>query len=320
MKYVLSPARDYVKISQEAAITALVQRFGLDKDPKERVKLYDTPMDPRHKLVPNDGDTVPTERFDYRSAVGSCLYLAQATRPDVAYSVMCLSRHLNNPGWEHVRAVKHLMRYLWRTRDLGLEYRHDPHFARVHFEAYQAQSLASPEHRSPKFSDAGVELDPILHSNYSDADYGGSFDGRSTSGFCFLLSGAVVRWGSKLQNVTALSTTESEVYAATEAAKELLFLRTLLSEFGHGDLSKPARLFEDNSACIAQGSDLRSRGKAKHYVLRLRFLQERVVGGEMYLAYCPTERMLADTFTKPLDSPRFQQLRDRMLGQARLES
>ena len=143
---------------------------------------------------------------------------------------------------------------------------------------------------------------------------------RSTSGFCFLLCGGAVKWGSKLQNVTALSTTESEVYALTESTKELLYLRTMLAELGYGDLSRPAVMYEDNSACIAQGRDLRSRSKAKHYVLRLRFLQERVARGEIHLWHCPTKLMVADALTKQLELGQFQRLRDHMLGRASLVS
>lgn len=316
MKYELSPDGDRVKITQVAAITAIAKKFGLDNDKRSHVQAYNLPMQLGTKLTLNEGDKVPAEEFDYRSAIGSCLYIAQSTRPEISYAVMSLSRHLNNPGKQHVKAAQHLIRYLWRTRDLGLEYFRTASPVPGYFEGFSAQSTAPPRWRSPRFSDEDVELDPVLTENYTDADYGGSYDGRSTSGFCFFLCGGVVKWGSKLQNVTALSTTESEVYALTESTKELLYLRTMLAELGYGDLSRPAVMYEDNSACIAQGRDLRSRSKAKHYVLRLRFLQERVARGEIHLWHCPTKLMVADALTKQLELGQFQRLRDYMLGRA----
>ena len=319
MKYTYPPDRSTVVISQEAAITALVRKYGLDQERLRARDLFETPMAQGTRLEPNEGDPVPTDEFNYPSLVGACLYLAQATRPDIAYAVMSLARFVNNPGKPHVKAARHLLRYLWRTRDLGLRYCRYPNNHVVRFESFESHSTASPADRSQKWNEGTPEFDPGLQENYSDASYGGSYDGRSVTGFVFLLCGGAVKWGSKLQAVTALSTAESELYAVTEATKEALFLRTLLSELGHSDLSKPARMYEDNSACIAQGMSLKARSKAKHYVLRLRFLQERVARGEIYLVHCPTTRMVADAFTKQLELNQFQRLRDHMLGWRRLD-
>ena len=88
-------------------------------------------------------------RVGYNTAL---MYLAVATRPDIAYSVGVLARFNSNPGMEHWKAAKHLCRYLQGTKDFKLTYAPDP---------------TSKE----------------LFTTYSDADHGGNPDnGKSTSG------------------------------------------------------------------------------------------------------------------------------------------
>jgi len=316
MHFKYPEARDYVSVTQTAAIESLAEKFELNNDKDAHVQMYDMPMQLGLRPEPHEGAAVPAAEFDYRSAVGSALYLAQSTRPDTSYAVMCLSRFLNHPGPHHVKAAKHLIRYLWRTRHLGLTYRRDPNFGGIHFEGFETQSTPRPGNRPGKWKtgETSHDLDPTMQKNFCDADYGGGYDGRSTSGYCFFFGGAVVRWASKLQANTALSTAESEVYAATEAAKDLLFQRVLVAELGLGNLKHPARLYEDNVAAIELGSSLRTRSKAKHYVLRLRFLQERVENREIAFVHCPTNEMVADALTKQLPREQFLLLRSRMLG------
>jgi hypothetical protein len=115
----------------------------------------------------------------YISAVGSLLYLATSTRPDISYAVGVLSHFTSNPGPAHWKTVKHLFHYLKGTADLHLVY--------------------APDASGKLF---------IL---YTDADYGDNPENsRSTSGLypkdwhrCYQLK-------LKLQTIVALSTTEAE--------------------------------------------------------------------------------------------------------------
>ena len=59
----------------------------------------------------------------YASAVGSLIYAILCTRPDICYSVGMVSRYQSNLGPKHWQAVKHILKYLWRTRDYMLVYR-----------------------------------------------------------------------------------------------------------------------------------------------------------------------------------------------------
>ena len=97
-------------ISQRQYILDMLQRYSMDKC--EPVK---TPMNPSTRLSKAQGPQNEEERLSmqsvpYSEAVGSLLYLARGTRPDIAYSVAFLSRFVANPGRAHWQAVKHLFR------------------------------------------------------------------------------------------------------------------------------------------------------------------------------------------------------------------
>ena len=123
-------------------------------------------------------------RVPYSSAVGSLMYAMVCTRPDIAHAVGVVSRFLSNPGKEHWAAVKWILRYLRGTSRLCLCFGDD---------------------------------EPVLEG-YTDADMAGDTDSRkSTSGFLMTFAGGAVSWQSKLQKCVALSTTEAEYIAITEA-------------------------------------------------------------------------------------------------------
>ena len=116
------PAR-MLAISQRQYILDMLVRYNMDKCDVVR-----TPMNPSLRLSKAQGPQTAEEieamrSVPYAEAVGSLLYLARGTRPDIAYSVAFLSRFVANPGRAHWQAVKHLFRYLQGTKDLRLVYR-----------------------------------------------------------------------------------------------------------------------------------------------------------------------------------------------------
>ena len=78
------------------------------------------------------------------------------------------------------------------------------------------------------FGDGKPTLD-----GFTDFDMAGDIDSRkSTSGYLMTFAGGAVAWQSKLQKCVALSTTEAEFIAITEACKEELWLKKFLQELG----------------------------------------------------------------------------------------
>lgn len=133
---------------------------------------------------------------------------------------------------------------------------------------------------------------------YSDADFAGDkATRRSTSGALVLLGGRAVAWASKRQPVVALSTTEAELYAASLAGQEAVWLRAFLGELGHVQRgATPFMLDNQGSIELIKHPVLQSR--AKHIEIKYFWLRDKVESGTFSPTYLQTDRMLADHLTK----------------------
>ena len=124
------------------------------------------------------------------------MYLAVTTRPDIAFATSRLARFLTNPGPEHDKAADRVLSYLTQTRELSLKFGQDD--------------------RLEIFSDA------------SFAD--NTPEPKSSQGFLVRLCGGTIAWRANKQATVTTSTTEAELLALSQAAKESLFISRLLNE------------------------------------------------------------------------------------------
>lgn len=137
---------------------------------------------------------------------------------------------------------------------------------------------------------------------YSDADHGGDLStGRSTSGVLCLYAGGAISWLSQRQPSVAVSTTEAEIVAASEAAKEIIWLNRLIGSLT--ETNKP-KLHVDNEAAVRLAENPEFHRRTKHIRIRHFFVRELVTSGEMQITRISTELQLADIFTKALARPR----------------
>ena len=97
--------------------------------------------------------------------------------------------------------------------------------------------------------------------------------------------------------------TESEYIAATHAAKEALWLCSLIMQV-FGPLTQATTLFLDNQSAIALAKDHQYHPCTKHIDFRFHFIHWVVEDGKIRLIFCPTDDMVADTLTKALPSPK----------------
>ena len=250
-----------------------------------------TPMDPGSTLQRTqsltDEDKEYMSKVPYISAVGSLTYLAQCTRPDIAYAVGTLARYNSNPSPIHWKAVKHLFRYLKGTMDYELVYQ------------------PSDEKE--------------LFVTYSDANHGACKDtGRSTGAYVVKIGTGAISWSSKLQSVVALSTTEAEYMAAVEAGKEIKWMRSLLGEFGI-KVTQPSTLNIDNQSAISVSKNPEHHGRMKHLDLKYYWLRDIVEAGVITPNHVGTNDMIADCLTKPLVRVKHEKCRDG-LGLVKLNS
>ena len=289
-----------VFMNSELMVTKLAHGI-LTKEELAKCSGVDYPMlvTPLVKLTERK---VSAEQFDYLSVVGSLLHIANCVRCDIALAVGILARHSATPGPQHVHAVKRVVMYLYNTRKLGITYSRDSGSPNVPVIYEGAKHPL----------DNGVNRLQV----FADSDYAMDSSRRSTMGNVIMLNGGPIAWSSILGKTIATSTCEAEVNAAVVSAKEAVHFRRMLSDLDLMSENVPLQIAEDNSACIAQAeAGLRHVRNAKHYEVKLRFLQQMVVDKIIEFVYCPTDLQLADFFTKPLESGTFIRFRNSIMVQ-----
>ena len=250
-------------VHQEAYTKSILRRFNMmDANPVKT---------PCQRWTREPDEPVLEKSVAYRQAVGSLLYLAMTTRPDLSYAVSIVSEVLDCPKESDWAAVKRIFKYLVGTTQYGLLYR------------------------------GGI---PLELKCYSDSDYANDQETRrSRSGFVTTFGGAAVTWMSRKQSVVALSTTEAEYVAASEGAREAVWLTRLLKELT--SISKPPIMLVDNLSTVKLIRNPEFHRRTKHIEVRFHYVREKVLDGELQLEHVPSQRQLADMFTKNLPAPSF---------------
>jgi len=277
----ISRDRDRGKLwlSQKQYLQKVLQRFGIHDDTKP----VSTPLAPHLKLSSQLSPTTDEEReymakVPYANAVGSLMYAMVCTRPDISQAVSVVSRYMHDPGKGHWQAVKWILRYLQNTVDVGLTFEQ---------EESHGQCIVG----------------------YCDSDYAGDLDKRrSTTGYLFTLAKAPVSWKSTLQSTVALSTTEAEYMAITEAVKEAIWLYGLLKDLGVGQ--KQLEVFSDSQSAIHLAKNQVFHARTKHIDVRYHFVREILEEEEILLEKIHTIENPADMLTKVVTRTKFEHCLD----------
>ena len=252
-------------LTQKRYVADLMDKFA------SHAKSKKVPLSPATKLT-KAGEPMDQTVVSYSEIIGSLMYLAVCTRPDLSQSVGALARYMANPTEDHLAAAKHVLAYISGTLDYGLFF-------------------------------GGSDL--LELQGFADSDFAGDTDTRrSTTGYAFRLNGAVVSWQSRLQPTVAHSTTEAEYMAAGAAVKEALWFRKLLPEFGMVLGAVP--IYGDNQAAIKLLKNPISCVRTKHIDVVHHFARERVARSEVTFTYISTEEMVADVLTKILPRCKFE--------------
>jgi len=255
-------------LSQSMYIDTILRRYNMENSKRGYL-----PVGIGVTLSREDCPKTPEERermsrVPYASAVGAIMYTMTCTRPDVAYALGVTSRYQANPGEEHWKVVKTILKYLRRTKDQFLIY-------------------GDSELKLKGFTDASFA---------SDRD-----DSKSISGYVFTLNGGAVSWKSSKQATVADSTTEAEYIAASEAAKEAVWMKKFISELGVvPSIKDSVPLLCDNNGAIAQAKEPRSHQKSKHILRRYHLIREIIERGDVKIEKVDGKENAADPFTKAL--------------------
>ncbi|KAJ9561831.1 hypothetical protein OSB04_006991 [Centaurea solstitialis] len=131
---------------------------------------------------------------------------------------------------------------------------------------------------------------------YTDKD-----DFKSQSGYVFTLNGGAISWKNSKQDTIADSTTEAEYITASDAAKEVVWLRNFLSDLRVvTSVSRPIDIFCDNSGAVAQAKEPIEHHKSRHVLRKYHLIREIIGRGDVRICKIPTEDNVADPLTKPL--------------------
>ena len=197
------------------------------------------------------------------------------TRIDVSCALSICSRYQSDPGEHHWKAIKNILKYLKRTKDMFLVY--------------------------------GGE-DELTVKGYSDASFQTDKDDyRSQSGFVFCLNGGAVSWKSSKQSTVADSTMEAEYIALADAAKEAVWVKKFVTELGVVPMIvDPIDIYCDNNGAIAQAREPRSHQKSRHILRRFHLIREIVERKDVQISKVHTDDNLADPLTKPLSQQKHE--------------
>nr|GEV03461.1 retrovirus-related Pol polyprotein from transposon TNT 1-94 [Tanacetum cinerariifolium] len=254
-------------INQAKYTLEILHKHGMDKG-----QSIGTPMATKHKL---DADLSgnPVDQTDYRSKIGSLMYLT-SSRPNIVQVVCFCARYQSRPTEKHIKEVKRIFRYLRGTVNMGLWY--------------------------PKGS--SFELNA-----FSDVDHVGCIDScKSTSRGIQFLGDKLVSWMSKKQNCTTMSSAEAKYVALSASCAQVMWMRTQLQDYGFNYNKIP--LYCDSQSAIAISCNPVQHSCTKHIHTRYHFIKEHVKHGIIELYFVRTKYQLADMFTKALPEDRFKYL------------
>lgn len=262
----INQGENFIEIDQSHYIERVLEVFGMTD-----CKPANTPSDVNVKMsitMWNEANSL-VGKVPYQELIGSLLYLAGATRPDIAFAVNDLSRFNKQHAEPHWKALKRILRYLRGTITMKIRY-----------ERGEKNYMVT----------------------YSDADWGSDSDKRrSCTGYVVKMSNGAISWCSQRQSIVALSSTESEYIALSSTVREILWVKQLAKECGERKLS-PVVIHCDNQSAIDLTDVEAFRPRTKHIDIRFHHTREKIECGIIDLKFIPTEKMVADSLTKPVSS------------------
>jgi hypothetical protein len=230
--------------------------------------------------------------------VGKLNYLAQTTGPDIMYATHQVAKYSSDSRQTHGEAILYLVRYLKRTRDLGLSFKPSQDKS---FECYCDADF------SGNWNKAFAHVDPST--------------AKSHSGWIVFYAGCPVCWASKLQSQVALSTTEAEYIAMSMALRDVIPVMNLIEEIKSKGFqvicTKPyvyCKVFEDNSGALELARLPKLCPRTKHINVCYHHFREHVRKGLIKIFPIDTKAQIADTLTKALAQNDFARHRKFMCG------
>lgn len=301
--------KEGIHISHPAMIDRMAIKFFPQMDPsKVDVSTTKTPF-PSHGSAmgaevkisdcPDTENGEPKLNAPYRELVGSLSYIAVTTRPDIAFYTSQLARVQSNPGEIHFKLAKHVLRYLMATRTHGIMYR----FKGNNLEYFTDASWADI---TPAYV-IGTDGQKRILPHVAD-------DGRRSSyGYVGYYASGPISWAARIhKGRRSLSTAESELVAANEAAKDIVHIRQVLTSM-HQPETKPTTIYEDNQAVIDITMREGITARTKHIEVKWYYIRDLITDKIVNILKKHTDENVADIYTKRLSQEKFEMFRDELV-------
>jgi hypothetical protein len=258
-----------ISINQTGYIDRMLARFQMTDAHSTKVPLNSSL--PLLKATPLD------KRADlklYQEIIGSLNHLAVFSRPDISNAISQLSQFLQDPMKTHMKAARHILRYLKGTRHFCITY-------------------------------GGAEQFRII--GFSDANWGGDKnDRKSTTGYVFMINNGAVSWVSHKQSTVAVSTIKAEYMTLSDASREAIARSQLYQELS---LKLPTpTILSDNNGALDVTEDSTNYQRVKHIDIRYHFVRHALHSNQIAIDHIPSAENPADILTKALDFPKHQHL------------
>ena len=225
---------------------------------------------------------LPKDKADvFHHMVAKLLFLSQRARPDIKTAVSFLCTRVKSPDMDDWKKLARVMRYLRATRRLPM--------------ILEASDLGCIRW----WVDASFAVHP---------------DMRSHTGAMMSVGRGAAYSTSVRQKLNTKSSTEGELVGVDDVMPQCLWTRNFLKAQGY-EVTDNVILQDNKSAILLENNGKRSSGKrTRHFDIRYFFITDRIGAGDVRVEHCPTNDMIGDYFTKPLQGAKFREFRDLILN------
>ena len=236
----------------------------------------------------DDTPKLPKEKKEiFHRITAKLLFVSRRGRPDIQLTIAFLCTRTTKSDEDDWKKLKRLMQYLNATISLTL--------------TLSADQLA-------------------IIKWWVDASYAVHNNMRSHTGATMSIGRGMIYSKSAKQKLNSKSSTEAELIGASDMLGQTLWTLYFLRAQGYDTIK--TTLYQDNTSAIAleENGKMSSSQRTRHINIRYFFIKDKVEKDEITIVYCPTEDMVADYFTKPLQGAQFRRFRDMIMGVSRVSS
>jgi len=266
-----------VSLSMQTHIKEAIEAYGDDVSKK-----IATPADRNLFTINDESEELDEGRSAiFHSVVAKLLHLSKRVRPDIEPTVAFLCTRVSKSTEQDWKKLGRVLRYLNDTLDM-------------------------------KRVIGGKDMSSI--HTWVDAAYAVHENMRSQTGGCLSFGRGVVHTKSSKQKLNTKSSTEAELVGLSDYIPYTIWMNNFLTAQGYK--IKSSKVYQDNQSAIRMEINGRNSctGNSRHVAIRYFFVKDRVDKGEIVVEYCPTDVMLADFFTKPLQGTLFKTFRSVIMG------